>query len=68
MIVYIYPSVLQALSGRGYAGCLERVFSGVGGEAMQDPGYELPRIPIPRTWVNKGKEKDRNVDAPVLLE
>src|SRR5215213_264568 len=21
---------------------------------MQDSGYELPRIPIPRTWVNKG--------------
>jgi hypothetical protein len=20
---------------------------------MQDLGYELPRIPIPRTWVNK---------------
>jgi hypothetical protein len=31
MIVYIYPSMLQAVSGRGYAGCLERVFSGVAG-------------------------------------
>ena len=28
MIAHIYPSVLQAVSGRGYAGCLERVFSG----------------------------------------
>jgi hypothetical protein len=51
-----YTSVLQAISGRGYAGCLERVFSGVPGRAMQDLGYELPRIPIPRTWVNKGKK------------
>jgi hypothetical protein len=24
---------------------------------MQDLGYELPRIPIPRTSVNKGKKK-----------
>jgi len=24
---------------------------------MQDLGYELPRIPIPRNRVNKGKEK-----------
>jgi hypothetical protein len=31
MIAHIYPSVLQAVSGRGYAGCLERVFSGVAG-------------------------------------
>jgi hypothetical protein len=28
---------------------------------MQDLGYELPRIPIPRTPVNKGKDKDRSV-------
>jgi hypothetical protein len=31
MIGHMYPSVLQAVSGRGYAGCLERVFSGVPG-------------------------------------
>ncbi len=53
MIVHIYPSVLQAISGRGYAGCLGRCFQGYGGEAMQDLGYELPRISIPRAWVNK---------------
>jgi hypothetical protein len=29
---------------------------------MQDLGYELPRIPIPRTWVNKGKRKGRGPD------
>jgi hypothetical protein len=29
MIAHIYPSVLQAVSGRGYARCLERLFSGV---------------------------------------
>jgi hypothetical protein len=31
MIAHIYPSVLQAVSGLGYAGCLERVFSWVPG-------------------------------------
>jgi hypothetical protein len=24
---------------------------------MQDPGYGLPRIPLPRTWVNKAKRR-----------
>jgi hypothetical protein len=27
---------------------------------MQDLGYELPRISIPRTSVNKGKKKGRD--------
>src|SRR5829696_7928646 len=36
-----------------WSGC----FQGYGGEAMQDLGYELPRIPIPRTPVNKGMNK-----------
>jgi hypothetical protein len=55
MIAHIYPSVLQAVSGRGYAGCLDGCFQGCRGDAMQDLGYELPRILIPRTRVNKGK-------------
>ena len=59
MIAHIYPSVLQAVSGRGYAGCLDGCFQGYRGEAMQDLGYELPRITIPRTPVNKGKQKRR---------
>jgi len=57
MIAHIYPSVLQAVSGRGYAGCLDGCFQGHRGEAMQDLGYELPRKPIPRTPVYKGKKK-----------
>jgi hypothetical protein len=28
---------------------------------MQDPGYELPRIPLLGTWVNKGKKKGRGI-------
>jgi hypothetical protein len=32
-------------------------FMGYWGVVMQDLGYELPRILIPRTRVNKGKEK-----------
>ena len=53
MIAHIYPSVLQALAGRGRTERLEGEIAGDRGEAMQDPGYELPRIPIPRTRVNK---------------
>jgi hypothetical protein len=57
MIAHIYPSVLQAVSGRGYTGWLEGCFQAYRGGAMQDLGYELPRIPIPRRWVNKGKRE-----------
>jgi hypothetical protein len=53
MIPDIYPSVLQAVSGGGYAGCLDGCFQGWRGEAIQDLGYELPRIHILRTSVNK---------------
>ena len=48
MIAHMYPSVLQAVSGQGYAGCLDGCFQGYRGKAMQDLGYDLPRIPIPR--------------------
>jgi hypothetical protein len=30
---------------------------GYWGVVMQDPACELPRIPIPRTWVNKDIKK-----------
>ena len=36
-------------------------FQGYRGEAIQDLGDELRRIPIPRISVNKGKKKDRSV-------
>src|SRR5215218_6620449 len=63
-IAHIYPSVLQAIgagrSGTLRSGCFWEHQSGV----MQDLGYELPRIPIPRTPVNKGKKKGR---SPIRL-
>jgi hypothetical protein len=31
---------------------------------MQDLGYELPRIPLPRTSVNEGMKKDRGCSTP----
>jgi hypothetical protein len=52
MIAHIYLSVLQAVSGRGSAGCLDSCFQVYEGEAMHYLGYELRRIPIPRTPVN----------------
>ena len=58
MIARIYPSVLQAVSGRGSAGCLDSRFQVYEGEAMQDLGYELPRISIIRTRVKRtGREE-----------
>ena len=56
MIAHIYPSVLQAVAGRGYAGRLEGSIPGYRGGAIQDLGYEFPRIRIPRTPVNKPSE------------
>ena len=57
MIAHIYPSVLQGVLGRGYAGCLDGCFQGYRGGAMQDRGYELLRIPLPRTLVHRGKRE-----------
>jgi CheY-like chemotaxis protein len=51
--MYIYTSALQALAGRGSAGCLEGGLQGYRGRAMHYLGYELPRIPIPRSRLNK---------------
>jgi hypothetical protein len=33
---------------------------------MHDPVCRLPRITLPRTPVNKGKRKGRDLDAPAL--
>ena len=55
MIAHIYPSVLQAESGWGYAGCLDGCFRGRRDEAMQDLEYGVRRICILGTWVNKGR-------------
>ena|SRR5215208_6146274 len=46
--LYQYP-LLQGRGGGGQAGRSR----GERGGVMQDLGYELPRIPIPRTRVNK---------------
>ena len=53
MIAYIYPPVIQAVAGRGYAGRLEGSIPGYRGGAIQDLGYDLPRILILRTRVNR---------------
>src|SRR5215217_6246388 len=55
-IAHVYPSVLQAIVGGAMRNVWRGDFMGYWGVVMQDLGYELPRIPIPRTWVNKGLE------------
>ena len=57
MIAHIYLSVLQAVSGRGYVGYLDGCFQGYRAEAMQDPGYELRRISILGTSVNRVRRR-----------
>ena len=52
--------------GTGLCRVPGRVFQGCRGQAMQDLGYELPRIHIPRTRVNKGKKEGRSCYAPAL--
>src|SRR5215218_242661 len=44
---------------RPLLGCLQGRYRPYRGGVMQDPASELPRILIPRTSVNKGKEKGR---------
>jgi hypothetical protein len=63
MIAHIYPSVLQAVAGRGYAWRLEGGIPGYRGGAIQDLGYEFPREHIPRTPVNKGYNRRRRSEA-----
>ena len=52
-IPHIYTSMLQAVPGRGRTERLEGRFHGYRGGAMQDLGYEIPRILIPPARVNK---------------
>jgi hypothetical protein len=60
MIAHIYPLALQAVSGRGYAGCLYGCFQGYQGEPMQDLGNELPRISSSRTSQNSVRKLSEN--------
>jgi hypothetical protein len=65
--VHIYTSVLQALAGRARTGRLEGGIPGVSGRAMQDLGYELPRISIPRTSVNKSPVPMRQTSSGGII-
>jgi len=54
-------------SGPGPCGVSVERDQGVLRGFIQNPGYELPRIPIPRTPVNKGRKKmSRGYNAPAL--
>ena len=70
MVAHIYLSVLQAVSGRGYAGYLDACFQGYRSEAMQDLGYGLPREHILGTRVNSALEEfeDGLVDRGVPFD
>jgi hypothetical protein len=59
---YLSISVTSS-SGTGLCGSSGAVILGVLRGLIQDPASELPRIPIPRTPVNRGK--DRSEPAPI---
>jgi hypothetical protein len=52
---------------RPLKGCLQGCYGACRGGVMQHAGYELPRITIPRTTVNKGKRKGWVLRDPALL-
>jgi hypothetical protein len=64
MIAHIYPSVLQDVRCRAGPTRVLRPRGQMVMADMQDPASELPRIPIPRTPVNKGKKKGRGLEGP----
>jgi hypothetical protein len=57
--IYVAPQHLVVTSIHR-AGPTAR-FRGLRTRAMQHPAFRLRRIPLPRTWVNKGKRKGRSV-------
>ena len=66
IVAHLYPPprvvVLTGPLRIDATGCLQLFRSG----SMQDPAIRLPRIHIPRTRVNKGKNKGRGVAASAL--
>jgi hypothetical protein len=53
----------------GYLGVSDTPSRGYWSGTMQDRGYGLPRILLPRRWVNKGKQNSWEFfsGAPILL-
>jgi hypothetical protein len=61
-------SVRQRCYEEGIAICLG-IRSQPGTLIGSRPGpYELPRIPVPRSWVNKGKKKGQRVKEKKLTK
>src|SRR5215212_5883992 len=44
-------------------GCLQGCYGACKGGLMQHTGYELPRIPVPRTSVNKGIKEGQDMES-----
>src|SRR5215213_2243773 len=67
-IAHVYPSVLQAIVGGAMRNVWRGDFMGYWGVVMQDLGYELPRISILGTSVNRGmKWKGQSLRTLALL-
>src|SRR5215208_2078097 len=57
ILLHVYPAPQHVVST--YAACVasEALLAALRGRSMQDPAYELRRIPLPRTPVNRGKNE-----------
>jgi hypothetical protein len=58
-IVYTYPTRKNLARAGPMAEGMQARFWRIRAGAMQDLGYELPRISLLGTWVDKGKKKGR---------
>ena len=56
--LYAPPQHVDPLHSAWWAS--EAILAALGGRSMHDPASELPRIPLPRTPVNKGERKGRS--------
>ena len=52
MRVHLYPAPQDVDRAGPMQGVVSAGFWVIRTGGMQDPGYELPRIPLPRRWVN----------------
>jgi hypothetical protein len=69
--VHVHAPPLDVVVAHAACRLSEAILGALGGLYMQDCRYELPRIPLLRGWVNKGKKAGRDlsrIGPPILRE
>src|SRR5215211_173423 len=65
--LHIHPAPLHVDPTHAAGRASEAILAALGGRSMHDRAFELPRISLPRTSMNKGINKGRGVAAPALV-